>query len=71
MHDHHFHHQEIPVSVLLSHMVEHNESHRAELLDLAEKMSGEAKEKVLCAAESIKQGNEKLSEALKLLREEM
>ena len=65
VHDHH----DVPVSALLHHMVEHNRSHLAELEELAKSISGEAGEKVLAAAATIREGNEQLSEALKMLEE--
>lgn len=64
-HDHH----DVPVNVLLHHMVEHNRSHLAELEELAKGISGEAGERVLTAAAAIREGNEQLAEALRLMEE--
>ena len=44
-HDHH-HHHDVPVTVLLSHMAEHNHSHLHELEHVADHMEGEARAKV-------------------------
>ena len=73
MHDHHHHHHhdhhhhDVPVTVLLSHMAEHNHSHLHELEHVADHMEGDAKAKVLEAVKAYAEGNAKLAEALKLL----
>ena len=54
---------------VLSHMAEHNRSHLKELEDIADELTGEAKEQLLAAAELYRQGNEKLDEALKTIKE--
>ena len=50
-------------------MAEHNRSHLKELEDIADELTGEAKEQLLAAAELYRQGNEKLDEALKTIKE--
>lgn len=74
MHDHHEHHEnhghrEITPTVLLRHMVEHNESHNAELSALAETLDDAARAQVLSAVALMRQGNEKLKEALNAMKE--
>ena len=69
MSEHHDHH-DIPMDALLAHMTEHNESHMAELEHIAGHLGGEAGEKVLSAVSLMRQGNEKLKEALALLKGE-
>lgn len=54
---------------ILRHMAEHNRSHLKELEDIAADLTGEAKEQVMAAAELYRQGNEKLDEALKTIKE--
>lgn len=54
---------------ILRHMAEHNRSHLKELEDIAADLTGEAKEQVMAAAELYRQGNEKLDEVLKTIKE--
>ncbi len=54
---------------LLEYMVHHNEHHAEELAELAAKLEGKSKEIVDSALVDLGQSNQKLAEALKLLKE--
>lgn len=54
---------------LLEYMVHHNEHHAEELAELASKLEGKSKEIVDSALVDLGQSNQKLAEALKLLKE--
>ncbi|MGI6218000.1 MAG: hypothetical protein ACOYIK_10380 [Coriobacteriales bacterium] len=55
---------------LLAYMVDHNRSHAEELHELAHEMDGEAAELVHSAVELFDKGNEKLAQALKIVKGE-
>ena len=65
-HEHH-HHQEVTPEALLKHMAHHNHDHLHELEELAESLTGDAQAKVKEAIVALKEGNEKLEEAVNLL----
>ena len=52
---------------VLRYMLDHNIHHAAELSDLADQLTGEARHQMLHAVESFDQGNGYLSAALELL----
>lgn len=54
---------------LLEYMVHHNEHHAEELAELAGSLEGEARKIVDSALKDLGQSNQKLAEALKLLKE--
>lgn len=54
---------------LLEYMVHHNEHHAEELAELAEDLGGRAREIVDSALKDLGQSNQKLAEALQLLKE--
>ncbi len=68
-HDHTHTHQHIDPAHLLSHMYEHNVSHTDELRQVAETLSGPARDLVLDAAASFEEGNAKLAKAIDHLKE--
>ena len=55
---------------LLSYMVSHNRSHAAELQELASNLDGNAADLISEAVILFNQGNDKLDQALELLKEE-
>jgi phytoene/squalene synthetase len=57
-------------TALLSYMVDHNRSHAAELHDLAHGLEGEAAALIHEAVELFDQGNDKLAEALRIMKGE-
>ena len=72
-HDHghdHVHSHDLPgdkTAALLQYMLDHNIHHAAELNDIAQQLSGEARHQLLHAVESFDQANGYLSAALELL----
>ena len=74
-HDHghdHVHSHDLPgdkTAALLQYMLDHNIHHAAELNDIAQQLSGEARHQLLHAVESFDQANGYLSAALELLKE--
>lgn len=54
---------------VLQYMLDHNIHHAAELSDLADQLTGEARHQMLHAVESFDQANGYLSHALELLKE--
>ena len=74
-HSHHHAHGDGEVSAersaaLLAYLVDHNKSHAAELHDLAHGLDGEAADLIHEAVELFDQGNEKLADALRIIRGE-
>ena len=72
-HDHshtHDHHSPTEARALLAYMVQHNRHHAEELHELAHSMDDEAAQLIHDAILDFDLGNEKLDEALKLLRGE-
>lgn len=69
MHEHTHDHHDIPLDALLAHMTEHNESHASELEHLAHHAEGEVSDRILRAAELMRQGNEELKKALAMVKE--
>ena len=73
-HDHghdHVHSHDLPgdkTAALLQYMLDHNIHHAAELNDIAQQLSGEARHQLLHAVESFDQANGYLSAALELLK---
>lgn len=72
-HDHHHMHAEggsvsAQTVALLQYMLDHNIHHAAELNDLAQQLTGEAKHQMLHAVEAFDQANGYLSAALELLK---
>ena len=73
-HDHghdHVHSHDLPgdkTAALLQYMLDHNIHHAAELNDIAQQLSGEARHQLLHAVESFDQANGFLSAALELLK---
>ena len=73
-HDHghdHVHSHDLPgdkTAALLQYMLDHNILHAAELNDIAQQLSGEARHQLLHAVESFDQANGYLSAALELLK---
>lgn len=68
MSEHHeHHHQHITPDALLKHMAEHNHDHLHELEHVAASLEGDAKAKVDEAIALLREGNERLEEAVKLL----
>lgn len=57
-------------AALLTYLVDHNRSHAAELHDLAHNLDGEAAELIHGAVELFDQGNDKLAEALRIMKGE-
>ena len=57
-------------TAVLRYMLDHNIHHAAELSDLAQQFSGEARHQLLHAVESFDQANGYLSAALELLKED-
>ncbi len=55
-------------TALLQYMLDHNIHHAAELNDIAQQLSGEARHQLLHAVESFDQANGYLSAALELLK---
>ena len=55
-------------AALLQYMLDHNIHHAAELNDIAQQLSGEARHQLLHAVESFDQANGYLSAALELLK---
>ena len=70
-HDHTHSHGEAvsgeQAAALLQYMLDHNIHHAAELSDLADQLTGEARHQMLHAVESFDQANGYLSAALELL----
>lgn len=74
-HDHdHAHHHEVhspeETLALLAYMVDHNRHHAEELHELAHSVDGEAQQLLHEALVDLNVGNEKLAEALRILKEE-
>ncbi len=70
-HEHsHQHHSPEEALALLAYMVQHNRHHAEELHDLAHSMDDEAAQLIHDAILDFNLGNEKLDEALKLLKGE-
>ena len=72
-HDHchqHEHHSPEEALALLAYMVQHNRHHAEELHELAHSMDDEAAQLIYDAILDFDLGNEKLDEALKLLKGE-
>ena len=73
-HDHghdHVHSHDLPgdkTAALLQYMLDHNIHHAAELNDIAQQLSDEARHQLLHAVESFDQANGYLSAALELLK---
>lgn len=71
-HEHeHAHSHDMPgdkIIALLQYMLDHNIHHAAELNDIAQQISGEARHQLLHAVESFDQANGYLSAALELLK---
>ena len=73
-HDHghdHVHSHDLPgdkTAALMQYMLDHNIHHAAELNDIAQQLSGEARHQLLHAVESFDQANGYLSAALELLK---
>ena len=73
-HDHghdHVHSHDLPgdkTAALLQYMLDHNIHHAADLNDIAQQLSGEARHQLLHAVESFDQANGYLSAALELLK---
>ena len=73
-HDHghdHVHSHDLPgdkTAALLQYMLDHNIHHAAELNDIAQQLSGEARHQLLHAVESFDQANGYLSAALEELK---
>lgn len=57
-------------AVLLKYTIHHNKHHADELYDLANRLDGEARERVHAAVIDFERGNRKLEEALSLLQKE-
>lgn len=68
-HTHEVHSPEETVA-LLTYMVGHNQHHAEELHELAHSMEGEAQQLLHEAVVELTLGNEKLAEALRILKEE-
>ena len=68
-HTHEVHSPEETVA-LLTYMVGHNQHHAEELHELAHSVEGEAQQLLHEAAVELTLGNEKLAEALRILKEE-
>ena len=66
-HDHHKPGEK--TAAILQYMLDHNIHHAAELNDIAQQLSGEAKHQLLHAVESFDQANGYLSAALELVKE--
>lgn len=66
----HDHHSPEEVLALLAYMVQHNRHHAEELHELAHSMDDEAAQLIHDAILDFNLGNEKLDEALKLLKGE-
>ena len=77
-HPHHHHdHEHMPAesnqdrnTALLAYMVNHNRSHAEELQELAANLEGDAANLINEAVALFNSGNDKLEEALELLKEE-
>ena len=76
-HSHHHHGSDAPAAgsvdrntALLAYMVDHNKSHAGELHDLAHELDGEAADLIHAAVALFDQGNEKLDQALSILKGE-
>ena len=70
-HDHPHVHPDMPkdqVVAVLQYMLDHNVHHAAELSDMADQLTGEARHQLLHAVESFDQANGYLSAALEELR---
>lgn len=71
-HDHphtHEHHSPQETLALLGYMVSHNQHHAEELHDLAHSVEGEAQQLLHEALVDLTVSNEKLAEALRILKE--
>ena len=68
-HTHEVHSPEATVA-LLTYMVGHNQHHAEELHELAHSVEGEAQQLLHEAVVELTLGNEKLAEALRILKEE-
>ncbi len=71
-HDHeHTHEVHAPEETiaLLTYMVDHNRHHADELHELAHSLDGEAQRRLHEAVDALRSGNEKLTEALRMLKE--
>lgn len=71
-HDHphiHQHHSPQETLALLGYMVSHNQHHAQELHDLAHSVEGEAQQLLHEALVDLTVSNEKLAEALRILKE--
>ena len=68
-HTHEVHSPEETVA-LLTYMVGHNQHHAEELHELAHSVEGEAQQLLHEAVVELTQGNKKLAEALRILKEE-
>ena len=70
-HDHeHVHHSPEEALALLAYMVQHNRHHAEELHELAHDVDGEAQQLLHDAVVDFTLGNEKLEEALRILKGE-
>lgn len=69
-HDHHHEHSLEETVALLTYMVGHNRHHAEELHELAHGVDGEAAQLIHDAVVDFQVGNEKLEEALRLLKGE-
>ena len=69
-HDHHHEHSPGETVALLTYMVGHNKHHAEELHELAHGVDGEAAQLIHDAVVDFQVGNEKLEEALRLLKGE-
>lgn len=69
-HDHHHEHSPEETVALLTYMVGHNKHHAEELHELAHGVDGEAAQLIHDAVVDFQVGNEKLEEALRLLKGE-
>ena len=70
-HDHHHHDHTSPEEslALLTYMLGHNRHHAEELHELAHSLDGEAAQLIHDAVVDFELGNEKLAEALQILKE--
>ena len=68
-HEHHAFHQHITPEAVLQHMLEHNRSHADELEAIASQVTGDAAAKIAEAVASMRAGNDRLAEALEIMKE--
>ena len=68
-HEHSHHMPGEKTTAILQYMLDHNIHHAAELNDIAQQLSGEARHQLLHAVESFDQANGYLSAALELVKD--